>query len=123
MKFATDRKRVIGLGSARSGTEHFWTMTLTSVALMVLTPLFVFTFGPLLGQPHDAVIAALSHPLRALIIVLMLIVGLHHFRLGIRVVVEDYTSGLTRKGLLITFSIISYGLMAIGLFAIAKLAF
>ena len=123
MKFATDRKRVIGLGSARSGTEHFWTMTLTSVALMVLTPLFVFTFGPLLGQPYDAVIVALGHPLRALIIALMLIVGLHHFRLGIQVVVEDYTGGLTRKGLLIAFSIISYGLMAIGLFAIAKLAF
>ncbi|MCV2874774.1 succinate dehydrogenase, hydrophobic membrane anchor protein [Rhodobacteraceae bacterium XHP0102] len=123
MKFATDRKRVVGLGSAGSGTGHFWTMTVTSVALLALTPIFVFTFGPLLGQPYEAVIVALGHPLRALIMALMIIVGLHHFRLGIQTVIEDYTGGLTRKASLIAFSIISYGLMATGLFAIAKLAF
>ena len=40
MAFVTDRKRVTGLGAAKSGTHHFWTMTVTSVALLVLTPFF-----------------------------------------------------------------------------------
>jgi succinate dehydrogenase / fumarate reductase, membrane anchor subunit len=27
MAFVTDRKRAVGLGSAKTGTEHFWSMT------------------------------------------------------------------------------------------------
>jgi succinate dehydrogenase cytochrome b556 subunit len=33
MAYVTDRKRVTGLGAAKSGTHHFWTMTVTAVAL------------------------------------------------------------------------------------------
>jgi succinate dehydrogenase / fumarate reductase membrane anchor subunit len=44
MAFVTDRKRVEGLGSARTGTEHFWQMTVTSVALLILVTLFLLTF-------------------------------------------------------------------------------
>ena len=49
MAFLTDRKRVTGLGSAKAGTEHHWSMTKSSVALLVLIPLFVFTFGRIPG--------------------------------------------------------------------------
>ena len=35
MAFLTDRKRAEGLGSAKSGTEHFWSMTVSSVALLI----------------------------------------------------------------------------------------
>ena len=46
MRYLTDRKRAIGLGSAKSGTAHFWAMKVSSVALLILVPLFIFTFGP-----------------------------------------------------------------------------
>ena len=42
MAFLTDRKRAVGLGSAKSGTHHFWSMKVSSVALLILIPLFVF---------------------------------------------------------------------------------
>ncbi len=45
MAFLTDRKRAIGWGAAKSGTGHFWAMKKSSVALLVLIPFFVFTFG------------------------------------------------------------------------------
>lgn len=122
MAFLTDRKRVTGLGAARTGTHHFWTMTVTSVALLVLTPLFLLTFGPQLGQPHDEVIAHLSRPYPAIVTALMLIVGLHHFRLGVQTLIEDYSKGLTRKALIVIMTILSYALMATGLFAVAKIA-
>ena len=122
MAFVTDRKRVSGLGSAGTGTGHFWTMTVTSVALLVLTPLFLFTFGPLLGEPYDEVYATLSRPFPALITALMLIVGLHHFRLGVQVLIEDYVKGLARKLWIVGMTIFSYALMAAGLLALAKIA-
>ena len=122
MAFLTDRKRVTGLGSAKSGTHHFWSMTVTSVALLILTPLFLFSFGPLLGERHDEVLVALGRPYPAIVTALMLIVGLHHFRLGVQTLIEDYSKGLTRKGLIIATTIFSYALMASGLVALAKIA-
>ncbi|MBF9028985.1 succinate dehydrogenase, hydrophobic membrane anchor protein [Rhodobacterales bacterium HKCCE3408] len=122
MAFMTDRKRVTGLGASHTGTGAFWTMTVTSVALLILTPLFVFIFGPLLGEPHAEVIATLSRPFPAIVTGLMIVVGLYHFRLGVRVMIEDYAHGFAREAWIIVMTIASYALMAAGLFAVAKIA-
>ena len=55
MRYLTDRKRAEGMGSAKSGTAHHWSMTVSSVALLVLIPLFVFTFGSALGSSYEEV--------------------------------------------------------------------
>ena len=123
MAFLTDRKRVEGLGSAGSGTHHFWTMTVTSVALLVLTPFFLGIVGPLLGASHAEVITSLSRPVPAVIVAAYLVVGLHHFRLGVTTVIEDYTRGLSRKIWIIAMTIVSYGLAAAGIVALAQIAF
>ena len=122
MAYMTDRKRVTGLGSARSGTHHFWSVTVTSVALLVLTPFFLGVVGPLLGAPHEAVLASLSRPVPAAIVAAYLAVGMHHFRLGVTVLIEDYVGGLTRKVAIIALTIVSYALAAAGLVALAQIA-
>ncbi len=122
MALMTDRKRVIGLGSAKSGTDHFWKTTMTAVALLVIVPMFLFSFGPLLGEPYEDVIAALSRPFPAVSTGLMLIVGFYHFRLGTQMVIEDYMQGLSRKIAIIVTACLSYGLMAFGLVSLAQIA-
>ncbi|MBF9049008.1 succinate dehydrogenase, hydrophobic membrane anchor protein [Roseobacter sp. HKCCD9010] len=122
MAFLTDRKRVEGLGSAKTGTEHHWSMTISSVALLILTPMFLFAVGPLLGEPHADAVAGLSRPYPALVTALMLIVGFHHFRMGVQTLIEDYVRGMTRKIAIIAMTIISYGLAATGLVALAQIA-
>jgi succinate dehydrogenase / fumarate reductase membrane anchor subunit len=122
MAFVTDRKRVIGLGAAKSGTQHFWTMTVTAVALLVLTPFFLAIIGPLLGASHEEVVASLSRPVPAAIVAAYLVVGLHHFRLGVTTLLEDYMRGLARKIWIIAMTIVSYGLAAAGLVALAQIA-
>lgn len=122
MAFMTDRKRVIGLGSAKSGTDHFWKTTVTAVALLIITPMFLFSFGPLLGEPYADVQAALARPFPAVSAALMLIVGFYHFRLGIQIMIEDYMQGLARKVAIIVSACISYGLMALGLVSLAQIA-
>ena len=122
MRYLTDRKRATGMGSAKSGTAHFWAMKVSSVALLILIPLFVFTFGTIVGEDYATVTAYFSHPFPALIAALTLIVGFEHFQSGAQVLIEDYVHGLAQKITIILIKCISYGLMAMGLFAIAKLA-
>jgi succinate dehydrogenase / fumarate reductase membrane anchor subunit len=122
MAFVTDRKRAVGLGSAKTGTEHFWSMTKSSAALLILVPLFVFTVGPMLGRPHEEVVAFFARPFPALVAALTIVVGFLHFRNGAQVAIEDYTHGLTRKVLILVTTGVSYAAAATGLFAIARIA-
>ena len=122
MAYMTDLKRAVGMGSAREGTEHHWSMTKSSVALLILTPLFVFTFGRMLGQPYEEVIAYFAQPFPAIVAGLMLAVGFMHFKNGVQALIEDYVHGLARKIAIILMICLSYGAAATGLFAIAKIA-
>ncbi|MEO0655024.1 MAG: succinate dehydrogenase, hydrophobic membrane anchor protein [Pseudomonadota bacterium] len=122
MAFVTDRKRASGLGSAKEGAHHHWNMIVSSVGLLVLTPLFIFTFGPMLGEPHADVVAYFARPFPAIVAGLMLLVGFMHFKNGVQVLIEDYTHGMTRKALIIATVCLSYAAAATGLFAIARIA-
>lgn len=122
MPYMTDRKRAMGLGSAHSGTEHHWQMTISSVALIVLVPLFVFTFGAALGRGYEEAVVYYSRPFPAIVAVLTLLVGWVHFRGGVQVLIEDYSDGLTRKALILAMICVSYAAAAAGIFAIARLA-
>ncbi|MDU8944593.1 succinate dehydrogenase, hydrophobic membrane anchor protein [Ovoidimarina sediminis] len=122
MAFLTDRKRAVGMGSARAGTEHHIAMSKSSVGLLILVPLFVFTFGPMLGQPHADVVAYFARPFPAIVAALTIVVGFLHFKGGVQVLIEDYTHGLTRKVLIVAMICLSYAAMATGLFALVRLA-
>lgn len=122
MRFLTARKQAEGKGSAHSGTEHHWYMTVSGVALTIIVPWFMFVFGRTLGGTYEDVIATFSRPFPAIVTALALIVGLQHFMKGAQTMIEDYARGLTRKALIIFVITISYFLMACGLFALAKIA-
>ncbi|MEL6681500.1 MAG: succinate dehydrogenase, hydrophobic membrane anchor protein [Pseudomonadota bacterium] len=122
MAFLTDRKRAAGLGSAKTGTEHHWQMMVTSVALLVLMPLFVFTFGWILGSPYEEVIAYYQRPFPAVVAILTMLVGWFHFRLGVQTLIEDYVHGLARKVAIIAMICISYAAAAFAIFAIVRIA-
>lgn len=122
MPYMTHRKRALGLGSAKSGTEHFWRMIVSSVALAILVPLFVFTLGPVLGARREEVAALFSRPFPAVVAALTLSVGWLHFKHGARVMIEDYFQGLVRQSLIIAVTCISYAALAAGLFALVRLS-
>ena len=122
MAYMTDRKRARGLGSAKTGTAHFWAMKVSSLALLVLIPLFVFTFGSALGGTYEEILAYYARPFPAVIAALMLWVGMVHFKNGVRVLIEDYVHGFAREFWIIAMTVVSYTLIGFGLFAIAKMA-
>lgn len=123
MRFQTDRQRAEGNGASHSGTTDHWFMTVSAVALAILVPIFLFIFGRTLGQPQEVVIATFSRPFPALITALVTIVAMRHFAKGCQMAIEDYASGLTRAALVFISTAISYIVIAMVLFALAKFAF
>ena len=122
MHFITQRKRAEGRGSAHSGTAHHWYMQVSAVGLALIVPTFIYIFGRALGGGYEQVMATFGHPVPAIVSGLVLVVGMQHFRKGMQVVFEDYTWHSTRKVGIMTTTILSYGLTATGLFALAKIA-
>ncbi len=122
MAFLTDRKRAMGLGSAKSGTAHHWSMTISSVALLVLLPLFVFTFGAALGGSYEEIVTYYSRPFPSIVAALTILVSFKHFNDGVQTLLEDYVHGLAQKVSIVVMTCISYGAAAVGIFAIARLA-
>jgi succinate dehydrogenase / fumarate reductase membrane anchor subunit len=122
MAFLTDRKRAVGMGSAKTGTEHHWMMMVSSVALLLLIPMFVFTFGAILGSSYEEVIAYYQRPFPAIVAILTMLVGFFHFRGGVQTLIEDYVHGLARKVAIIGMICLSYGAAAFAIFAIVRIA-
>ena len=122
MAFLTDRKRAVGMGSAKTGTEHHWQMMVSSVALLLLIPMFVFTFGSILRSSYEEVIAYYQRPFPAVVAALTMLVGFFHFRGGVQTLIEDYVHGFARKVAIIGMICLSYGAAAFAIFAIVRIA-
>ena len=122
MRYLTDRKRATGMGASGTGTRGHWSMTVSSVGLLVLVPLFIFTFGGVLGSSYEEVLVYYARPFPAIVAALTLAVGFMHFKNGVRMMIEDYAHGMTREILIIAMICLSYAAAATGLFAIARLA-
>ena len=116
--------RVRGLGTAHSGTEHFWLQRVTGIASVPLFVAFLVIIVSLAGASQASVIATLSNPFIAMIMIAALIAGLLHMQIGMRVIIEDYIHSEMRKFLLLmanTFFTWAMGLAAA--YAILKINF
>jgi len=122
MRYLTDRKRAEGLGSAKSGTGHQWYMQMSAAGLAVLIPLFVLTFGRVVGADHATVVDYYGRPFPAIVAGLTLWVGMLHFRKGAQMMIEDYAHGTMRKALIIAAYSLSYVITAMGIFALGGIA-
>jgi succinate dehydrogenase / fumarate reductase membrane anchor subunit len=90
MSLASPLARVRGLGSARSGTQHWWQQRLTAVALVPLGLWFIIAIMGIDAADHSAVVRWLREPVTVVLLILLVASLLHHAQLGIQVVIEDY---------------------------------
>src|ERR1700687_5940963 len=116
--------RVRGLGTAHSGTEAFWMQRLTGIANLPLIIAFLVVIVSLVGSSQASVIATLSNPFVAMILLAALMSVLIHMRIGMQVIIEDYVHTELRKILLLmanTFFTLAIGIAAV--YAILKINF
>lgn len=116
--------KVLGSGSAKEGTEHFWRQRLTAIANVPLVLFFVGLLISMTGADYDSVTGVLANPLVAILMILMIGSALYHMRLGMQVVIEDYVHG---EGMKISLLILNnFFIVAVGaacVFSLLKLAF
>lgn len=114
--------RVLGLGSAKDGTEHWWMQRVTAVALVPLSLWFVFSMLFAADFSYETQSTWLARPLNAVLMILLATTLLYHSRLGVQVVVEDYVHGATK---IVTLMISQFAHIALGVaavFAVLKIS-
>ncbi len=124
MSLRSPMGRVLGLGSAKDGTAHWWAQRVSAVALIPLTLWFAISLLTLPARDYGTVRLWLSIPLSSLLAVLLVAVLTYHSYLGIAVVIEDYVHSAGSKLLsllLLRFLHVLVG--GAGIFAILRVAF
>jgi len=124
MSMRTPLGKVRGLGSAKSGTEHFWHQRLTAIANIPLVIFMVLFCVAHVGSSQADMAAAIANPLVALMLVFAIISICWHMRLGMQVIIEDYVHSEGTKLLALLGNTFFCGAVALtGLFAVLKISF
>lgn len=116
--------RAVGLGSAKSGSAHWWSQRITAAALV---PLMLWLTGSLIslaGRDYHAFIGWLHNPITVVLLSLLLIALFRHTVLGLEVIAEDYIHACGLK--IITIGLLRFAgviLAASGIFAMLVIAF
>ncbi len=124
MSLRTPLKTARYLGSAKEGADHFWKQRVTAVSNLVLSIAVVAILVSLVGADHLTVAAALKRPEFALPLILLVVSGVIHMRIGMQVIIEDYVHGEGAKIALLmlnTFFAVTVG--AASILAVLKLYF
>ena len=120
---STPLKRARGLGSAKSGTGHFWWQRLTALFLLPLVAWLLGLLVSLVGADLFTVQQALAKPWNAIALSLLVLMLFWHAKLGIQVVIEDYVH---QRAVEITLQVLVILACALGtlasLYAIARIA-
>ncbi|MGI9462666.1 MAG: succinate dehydrogenase, hydrophobic membrane anchor protein [Aestuariivirgaceae bacterium] len=124
MSLRTPLGKVRGLGSAKSGTDHWWMQRVTAIANIPLTICVLAIVISLIGADHATVAARLGHPLIVIVMLGFILSITWHMRLGMQVVIEDYVHGEGRKiACLLGNTFFSAAIALAGVFAVLKLGF
>jgi succinate dehydrogenase / fumarate reductase, membrane anchor subunit len=120
----TPLSKVRGLGSARSGTDHFWRQRLTAMANIPLAIAFIVVVLLLQGKDRSSALHLLANPFVTILMLMFIGSGLYHMRLGMQIIIEDYVHGEATKVLSLmanTFFTITIGVASV--YALLKISF
>ena len=124
MSMRTPLGKARGLGSAKSGTEHFWMQRVTAIANLPLVVFLVWFIIAHLGAARADVMASVANPFVGILLTLSFISILWHMRLGMQAIIEDYVHGAAAKFAALLFNSFFTAALAVAAFlAILKMSF
>ncbi|RCL03779.1 MAG: membrane anchor subunit [Candidatus Tokpelaia sp. JSC161] len=71
-------------------TRHFWMQRLTALANSVLFLFFIILVISLVGRSYTSVRGVLAIPFVNIFMLMMLLSGIYHMKLGMQTIIEDY---------------------------------
>lgn len=114
--------QVRGLGSSRSGTQHYIRQRVSALGLIVLVPWFVIAGLLALKGGYANAATWLAHPFNAIMVILTLGAAFYHMRLGMQTVIEDYLARTsTRHALLILSTFFTIGMFTATALSVLKI--
>ena len=90
MNLRTPLGQVLGLGSAKEGTDHFVSQRISAVALALLGSWFMVAMFRLDNMAYLDVMRFVAMPMNTVLLALLCITIAYHSWLGVQVVIEDY---------------------------------
>ena len=116
--------KVLGHGSAKSGTGHWWAQRMTAIALVPLTLWFAFSILNLEDiSNYQILLAWMSQPLNGILLILLVMTVVYHSSLGLQVVIVDSVHGAAGIAMLIFVRFASVALFVSGVYAVVKVSF
>ncbi len=120
----TPLAKVRGLGSAKEGTDHFWKQRVTAFANVFLISFFVVLVISLQGKSYEEAIQCLQNPIISIVMLLVILSGVYHMKLGMQVIIEDYVHSEGIKVLTLMANTFFSAVIALGcVFAVLKIGF
>ena len=92
MDFKSPLAKARGLGSAKTGTSHWWMQRVTAVALIPLSFWLIGLLDLSLNAPYQETVTWLASPFNTVCIIAWILAVFYHAALGVQVVIEDYVS-------------------------------
>ena len=92
MDYRSPLAKVRGLGSAKSGTSHWWMQRVTAVVLIPLSYWLITFLSLSFHAPYQHIKAWLIVPVNTICIIAWMLAAFYHAALGLQVVIEDYVA-------------------------------
>ena len=114
--------RVLGLGTAKDGTAHWWGQRVSGIALALLGAWFAVSLATMDGFAYADAVAFIGQSPNPVLLALLCVTMAYHSYLGVQVVIEDYvhSHGLKLAALILSrFAHILFA--AVGVYSILRL--
>jgi len=115
--------KVLGLGSAKGGTEHWWVQRISAIALVPLGLWLIVALAGLPAFDYGSVTTWVAGPLNSILLILLILTMTYHSYLGVQVVVEDYVRGAAKTVTLIASSLAHLFLGCAGIYCVLRIGF
>ncbi len=120
--FRTDLGKVRGSGAAKGGVHEFIAHRVSAIVLALLLPFFLYGLITALHGGYSGLIAWVSSPFGAFVLLGFITAGMYHGRLGINEVISDYIQNAgTRSLFMLLNTLASFAFWLIGVLAILKI--
>ena len=119
----TPLSKAKGLGSAKTGTDHFILQGLLALALIPLVIWLCLSLAFLPDASYSSIVSWLNSPFNAVLMIITLFSGFYHGALGLQTIIEDYVSNHnTRTFAIIIIKLLMFFFATLGIYSVLKVS-